>query len=78
MLLDNNSNVTLIIANRTEWELAESPDLDISFYIISAVWLALCGILGITLNGIVLWAFYQDSKVMKKLLGHHSEKPITF
>ena len=64
MLLSNNSNETLLeVTNQSVWEQAKSPDLHISFYIISALWLALCGFFGLTLNGVVLWAFYKDSKV---------------
>ena len=63
LFINESSNESLIGANQSEWELAASPDLSISFYIISAVWLALCGIFGISLNGVVLWAFYKDSKV---------------
>ena len=78
MLLSNgSSNESLVASNQSEWELAASPDLSISFYIISAVWLAVCGILGVSLNGMVLWAFYKDSKVMQKL-SHYIVTFLTF
>ena len=63
--LNESSNESSILS---EWESAASPDLHYSFYVVSAVWLAFCGIFGITFNGIVLLAFYKDCKVNFRFL----------
>ncbi len=70
---DLDGLVDELITNRTSvpWEekrewiyrQAEAPDIAVGLYVLSAIWLAFCGIFGTTSNGLILWAFVKNKQV---------------